>query len=86
MAGPYMATFGHYDELLIVAEAIISIEGVVETRGGHTVVGADGLPKFVASMVALENGHTLKVPHPPSEVEKRRRDAIVNKTMGPPNS
>lgn len=82
MAGQYIATFGEFDELLIVAESIISIEGIPETRGGHVVM-RDGRPHLVASMVALENGHTLQVPHPPREVAKRRRDAIVNKTMVP---
>lgn len=79
----YIAKFGHYDELLIVAEAIVSIEGLAEERGGHPVAGPDGLPKFTASMVGLENGHTLQVPHPPAEVAKRRRDAIVSKTIVP---
>lgn len=81
----YIATFGHYDELIIVVEHIISVEGLAETRGGHPVPGPDGKPKFTASMIGLDNGTSLQVPHTPREVAQRRREAIAHKVMVPPS-
>lgn len=71
----HIARFGNYDDLLIVVERIVSIEGLMETRGGHPVAGADGLPKFTSSMISLENGHSLQVPHSPEEVSRRIMEA-----------
>lgn len=78
----HIATFGAYDEILIVAERIISIEGVPETRGGHVVV-RDGRPHYIASMVGLDTGTSMQLPHPPQEVAQRRRDAILRGSMLP---
>ena len=84
----HIALFGDYDEILIVAERIISIEGIPETdRANQVVMYSNGVnpshPRWIGSAVGLDNGTTITVPQGPQEVAKRRHDAIMRQGMLP---
>lgn len=80
----HIAEFGQFNEILIVAEDIISIQGVPDyDRAGQVVMevrsddpSMTARPRFVASEVGLRPGNSISVPHPPYVVERRRRAAL----------
>jgi hypothetical protein len=83
---------GEYEELLIVAERVVSIQGELEIERGSGKVrlysnpnlqGGRSFPKVVGSLIALDNGVSIPVPQSPSEVGKRMSDALIRRTVMP---
>ena len=81
----HIAVFGQYDELWIVAERVISAEGIpaVDRAGRPIMPPTYETAQFDGSMVGLDNGVSLRVPHSPDEVFQRCTDAILRKSMLP---
>lgn len=80
----HIMVLGKYDEILLVAERVIAIDGIPETRGDIVILSSvTGEPKFVGAQVSLDTGQHFEVPQPPQEVARRRYEAITRAGMLP---
>jgi len=83
---------GDYDETLVVAERVVSIQGELEVERGSGAVrmysnpnvqGGKGFPHFTGSLIGLDNGVTIPVPQSPAVVGARLAAAIVRQSVMP---
>ena len=76
---------GDYDDVLIVAERVVSIQAVIQIdRAGQAIAPpAYREPSFDGSMVTLDNGTTISVPQSVDEVGRRISEAIVRQSVMP---
>lgn len=62
-------------ELIVLLEAIESVEPVLEERAGHVVGYNDGQAKVIGSTITMSNGHQLRVSEKPAAVLAKMADA-----------
>jgi len=85
----HLFAVGEYDETLIVAGRVVSIQGEMEIdRAGNLVMYSSRLegkphPKLIGSLVSLDNGTTIPVPQTPAEVGRRMSEAVLRQTVMP---
>lgn len=79
----HLFAVGEYDETLVVAERVASIQAEVEVdRAGRLMAPPDyDRPSFSGSLISLDNGVTLSVPQTPEQVAERMRDAVIRRTV-----
>lgn len=86
----HLFAVGEYDEILIVAERVVSIQAELEVnRAGNLVmysnpnVSPNSWPKIIGSMIGLDNGTSIPVPQKPNEVGNRMSEAVIRRTVMP---
>lgn len=79
----HLFAVGAYDETLIVAERVASIQAElkVDRAGQQMAPPIYAKPVFEGSLISLDNGVSIPVPQGPDEVAQRMRDAIVRRTV-----
>lgn len=85
----HLFVVGRHLEIVIVAEAVVAIEGVIERdRAGHPVLyyhdaTGETLPRLAGSEIRLTTGQTIEVPQSPAEVAELMAKALGRLTVLP---